>query len=209
MSVQSTALVVILGLGVAGLAGLRLEEKIAKGQIASIQLGDARAKAEAVSEAAAIQKQQDDIALRDAVSEASAQQRIVTRTTTTVKEVPVYVTPAQDASSCVTYGLVRLHDAAALGVDPGTLPLPAGKLDSDCTALKASDLAAGIVSNYGVARQNAEQLNALIADEKARAATLPDTGARSATGHPQASPSRLASSPGSHRVFRWPWAKKP
>lgn len=214
MSIQSTSLVIIGVLAVAGLAGYRYEEKVAKGQIASIQLGDAQAALSAAQQAAAIQKAQDDLSLKDAVSEASAQTRIVTRTQTIVKEVPANVTPVQDARTCVSYGLVRLHDAAALGVDPGTLPLPAGKSPDDCTSLKASDLATGIVGNYGVARQNAEQLDALIADERARAATYA-TGASGKTPGPSAQfrPSPSEKSPAAKArglvLHRPSWLKLP
>lgn len=103
-----------------------------------------------------------------AVTQAQVQERIVYRTTTIIKRIPDHVTPAQDASGCVTYGLVRVLDAAALGADPGDLELPAGKSDDACAPVKASALAASIVENYGVGQQNAEQLNALIADTRAR-----------------------------------------
>lgn len=193
MSIQSTSLVVILALGAASVYAAHVATEIGNGKLATVEAADATAQAAAVSKAAAIQKAQDALSLKDQAHESAAQVRIVTRTQTITKEVPTYVTVAQDARGCITYGLVRLHDAAALGVDPGTLQLPAGKSDDDCTSLKASDLAAGIVSNYGVAHQNAEQLNALIADVKARAATLPATATPAASGKPRAARQKLPS----------------
>jgi hypothetical protein len=52
-------------------------------------------------------------------------------------------------------------DAAATGRDPAELPLGAGQFDESCAPVAASDLARRIAENYGAARQNAEQLNAL------------------------------------------------
>lgn len=79
-----------------------------------------------------------------------------------IKEVPKHVTPDTDRRTCVPYGFVRTLDAAVLGVRPGDLPLPAGKSDDDCAPIEASSLAAGIAENYGAARQNAVQLDALL-----------------------------------------------
>lgn len=106
-------------------------------------------------------------------NEVAAQAKIVVRYRTIVKEVPTYVTVQQDARGCVSWGLVRLLDAAALGVDPSTLDLPSDVTDDTCTTLKASDLAASVAGNYGVAAANAEQLDALEADIKARVAVAP------------------------------------
>lgn len=116
------------------------------------------------------QKAQDAITLASALKEATAQTKIVTRTRTLTQEVPRYVTVQQDAVACISYGLVRVLDAAATGRDPSDLELPAGQSDDACTTLTASDLARGVIENYGVAQQNAEQLDALIADIRGRVA---------------------------------------
>jgi hypothetical protein len=47
--------------------------------------------------------------------QAEVQPQIVTVTKTIVKEIPRYV---QDTSACVTVGLVRVLNAAAIGTDP-------------------------------------------------------------------------------------------
>lgn len=132
------------------------------------ELAWVKQKGEAEKRAAALQKAQDDVSLAHAVSQAQAQERVVYRTQKVLQEVPHYVTPAQDARGCVTYGLVRVLDAAALGVDPGTLQLPAGKSDDTCSPIAPSALASSVAGNYGVAWQNAEQLDGLIAYEKDR-----------------------------------------
>lgn len=69
---------------------------------------------------------------------------------------------------CVSVGLVREHDAAALGVDPDTLPLPAGSSDDACSAVTNADLAGAIADNYAAARANAAQLDDLEANVKAK-----------------------------------------
>ncbi len=107
-------------------------------------------------------------------SETTAQAAIQVRYRTIIQKVPVYVTPAQDARTCITWGLVRLHDAAVFGVDPATLDLPAGASDDACSDVTASSFASAVAGNYGLANANAEQLNGLQADIAKRvAATAP------------------------------------
>lgn len=79
---------------------------------------------------------------------------------------PVAVASA-GGSTCVPFGLVRVLDAAALGLHPSALALPAGKSDADCTTIDYVALATNVIGNYGAARANAEQLNALIGSVRA------------------------------------------
>jgi hypothetical protein len=136
------------------------------------------------ADARAKQKAQDDITLASAQAQIITQERIVTRYRTRTEEVPRYVTVQQDAVACVSYGLVRVLDAAALGRDPADLELPPGVTDDTCTALTASALAAGILGNYAVSDANAAQLDGLIADVKARIdAAQPSTSSPPRDGH--------------------------
>lgn len=135
-----------------------------------VQRAAAEAKAAVIAEAKAQQKAQDDITLASAMANAEAQTKIITLTNDIIKEVPRYVTVTQDARTCVTYGLVRVLDAAATGRNPADLQLPSGVTDDACAPITASALAAGIADNFGIARQNAAQLDTLIADTKAREA---------------------------------------
>lgn len=82
----------------------------------------------------------------------------------------VHVPPpgAPLAPGCVTYGLVRQHDAAALGVDPDALQLPAGAADDACSPVTDADLADAIGDNYASARANAQELTDLQANAKAK-----------------------------------------
>ena len=120
---------------------------------------------EAVARAVATEKKQAKADVAAAVSEAKAQERIIVRTRTIIERIPDHVS---NDSHCITYGLVRVLDAAALGVDPADLELPPGKSDDACAPVEATTLAGSVVDNYGTARQNAQQLDALIADSRAR-----------------------------------------
>ena len=124
------------------------------------------AEEKAVQQAKDTQAAQDKVSLDAAVAEAQAQQKIVTVTQTIIKKVVQHV---QDHSNCITYGLVRVLDAGIYGIDPDTLPLPAGKSDDACAPVAASTLAERVISNYAIARGNAEQLNALEAWVSAQA----------------------------------------
>lgn len=99
----------------------------------------------------------------------AAQVKIVTRTRTLLQKVNVYVPVS---TPCVPWGVVRLHDAAVLGVDPSTLQLPAGQSNDSCSGVAASSLVAVVVANYGAAQQNAKQLDDLEADLNGRAAAV-------------------------------------
>lgn len=75
---------------------------------------------------------------------------------------------------CVTYGLVRQLDAAALGVDPDTLALPAGTTDDACAPVENADLASVVGDNYATYRAVAQELSDLQANVTAKVdATAP------------------------------------
>lgn len=102
--------------------------------------------------------------------ERAAQERIRTVYRTITKEVPTYVTPEIDRTYPLPVGLVRLHDAAARGVDVSAVPDPAGLADDARATATASDLAGAIVGNYGACRADIEQLTALQAWARGQAA---------------------------------------
>lgn len=125
---------------------------------------DAAALNKAVADARADERKLADKDNKAALDAAKADRKIEVHTQYLTKEVPRYVTAHQDAVGCVTYGLVRLHDAAVLGVDPSTLELPPGKSDDACSPVKPSDLGRALAAEIGAFRQNAGQLDALIAN---------------------------------------------
>lgn len=125
---------------------------------------DKKAIADAVAKARAEERKVADLGQKSGEAQVRIQTKIVDHTITVLKEVPRYVTIEQDARSCVSYGLVRLLNAAVTGADPASYQLPPGVSDDACTGIKASELAASIAENYGTARSNAAQLDGLIAD---------------------------------------------
>lgn len=168
MSFQITAVASAAALFVGAGLGIAFEHHLSAKQYDKLVTRQLAEKDAAVKAAIKSVKAQADLAQASAVAEAAAQQKIVVHTKKVYEEVPIYVTPAQDARGCVTYGLVRVLDAAVTGRDPADLKLPAGKSDDACAPVAASDLARSVAGNYGTARQNAEQLDALIADITAR-----------------------------------------
>ena len=117
--------------------------------------------------------------------EAKAQAGLTEQTRVIIKRIPTYVTRSVPGKPvpCIPWGFVRLHDAAVLGVDPGSLPNPGGLADDACSTVEYPDLAGTVARNYGAARANAEQLDALIAAEKTRAAAANAAGAASLDTH--------------------------
>ena len=109
----------------------------------------------------AVQVQQASVTAQASQREDAAQVQIRTITRTILKEVPFALTPAVDRAFPLSVGFVRLHDAAALGVDPAILPDPAGQPDGAASPVAESSAAQVVVSNYGVCRSTAEQLTAL------------------------------------------------
>lgn len=153
-----------IGLAVLGIVGIAAGSAWATHRIDQVALLKLEAKwkdAEiaAVEAARKIQKAQDEVSLKAAVAEAKAQQQIVTKTETVVREVPKYVPVASKCA--VTVGFLRVLDAAILGRSPADLPLPAGKSNDSCADLDAPTVAARLVANLGTCQANAQQLNGL------------------------------------------------
>ncbi len=139
-------------------SGFYVAHRMDASTLATLKLGYAQAQDKAVTDAAAIQARQDASAESDALAEAQAQQKIVVRTITLKEKVPVYV---QDNAHCITFGLVRVLNAAAFGRDPAAQPPAAGQPDDACAPVSWRTFAADLADDYGTGRANAEQLNAL------------------------------------------------
>jgi hypothetical protein len=129
---------------------------------AKLELQYSQATAKAAAAALNYQKQLNSLSAKHSAAEGTAQTTLAADTSGRIKEVTKYVTTYRDRA-CVPYGLVRVLDADVLGVRPDALALPAGQSDDACAPVSAADLASSIIQNYGLAQQNAEQLNALIA----------------------------------------------
>lgn len=82
-------------------------------------------------------------------------------TQTQIMEVPRYVTAQTDSQFHQPCGLVRLHDAGILGVDPSQLDPAACGSDGAVAPVATSALAANDLANYGVCHQYEDQNDAL------------------------------------------------
>lgn len=154
----------ILAASATGYVVHRMDEATIQG----IKLADAVADQKAISAAAVHQQMLDTATQGAAVAEARAQSYLAQTTYNLKLEIPRYVTPAQDASMCgLTVGFARVMRAAAAGIDPAALNLPPGQSDDACADSTPSEVAGWFADYAGVARANAEQLNAVIALDKA------------------------------------------
>jgi hypothetical protein len=123
------------------------------------QLGALRAReAAAARRAGRIERDQADASSRIADQDLAAQVRIRTVTRTLVQEVPIAMPPSVDRAFPLSVGFVRLHDAAARGLDLSDIAAPAGAPDSAAAGVAASDAAGAIAANYGDCRADAQEL---------------------------------------------------
>ena len=134
----------------------RLPESIG-GQLADLKAREKAAEAHSAAVAASYAANTENAARRDQ----AAQKAIIIRYRTLKQEIPVYVPPATDRDFPVSWGVVRLFDAGATGLDVSAFPLSAGQSDDGASPVEASELAAAIVDNDAAARANAQQLSDL------------------------------------------------
>jgi len=114
---------------------------------------------EKAAQAARMERARKDVVRREAKADAitadvgkkseTRQAEIRWRTITTIREVPVYVRPETDRRYPIPVGLVRVHDAAARGLDPSVVPDPAGRPDDAPSGVAASALGETLAANYG------------------------------------------------------------
>lgn len=140
--------------------GVWIEHNLAAGRYAKLELSYAQAQEKAVAEARAEQTRLDGIATQAARREAAAQSKAADVARRRLKEVSRYV---KDNRGCVTWGFVRVLDAAVHGLTPDALALGAGKSDDACSPFTATQLAQSVSDNYAAANANATQLDALSA----------------------------------------------
>lgn len=150
---------VVAMLAVAGYAVDRVQHNLDQAKLDQLIAADDKAALEAQTKIAQLTRQQTDLANAASQHDVEVQTRIVNHTITLTKEIPHYVSLAP--TPCISYGLVRVLDAAVLQADPDALPLPAGATDDTCSPITAADLAQSVVSNYAAAQANAQQLNDL------------------------------------------------
>jgi hypothetical protein len=160
------AVALVALLGAAG-TGFMLAHRLDASKYTNLELSYAQAQAKAVAQAQAEQARLDAIAVQAGQAEAAHQAALAASTAAQLREVKSHV---QADSHCITWGLVRVLDAAVHRVSASSLVLPAGKSDGSCAPYGSDELARSVVGNYGIANQNAEQLNGLVgAIRKSRA----------------------------------------
>lgn len=162
LSFEAIKLAIIGALILSYTAGVAIvTHKVDASKYQGLELQYAEAQAQAVAVAQAEQKRLDGIATKAAQKEAATQATLAATVKLQLANVQRHV-KTLGAHGCVTYGIVRVLDATVHGVAADSLALPTGKSDDACTGVDAAALARSIVDNYGTAKLNAEQLNALI-----------------------------------------------
>lgn len=120
--------------------------------------------ADAKADLAAAQALTADISGRIDISniwgsnDASAQPLIVEHYRVITKEIPAHVS---DTANCITYGLVRVLNAAARN-EAIAVPDSASESDDTCAPVSWRDFAADITDDYKTGYQNSKQLNDLV-----------------------------------------------
>lgn len=139
----------IIGAGTAGVLALTIWLSHSAGEKAG--RAGAEAKAERVARDAALRavvrlQAQARAATAAGENHAVEVERVRTVYRTITKEIPVVLTPEVDRAFPLPNGLVRLHDAAALGRALG--PAPAGQPDDASSSVTAGRFGSVIAGNY-------------------------------------------------------------
>lgn len=153
------AIIGMLGaLLVASAGSAWITRSIYVGKITAIELRHEQARNEAFQEGRDRERASNEITrkIENAYSDMSLTVNL--QTETIVREIQTYV---PDTTGCITVGLVRVLDAAALGTNPDLLDIAPDESNGTCTDLSSAALAESVVRNYGRARDNAERLTHL------------------------------------------------
>ena len=118
-----------------------------------------RASELASAEAARLQEAGDDARAGEVSAEVSATLAgFRADTERLLGEIRTHVSNETDDRFPVPCGLVRLHDAAALGLGPGEVAACAGQPDDAVAEIRASRFAAVVAANYGRCLGEAERV---------------------------------------------------
>ncbi len=158
------AVTAAVSLGAGAYAGYRWEH----GEVLKLQLADAKYVSSQITLVTKETQRQEVIDLAAAVGAQQKFDDLHLHYVTITKEITRYVTPLQDARTCVTVGLARSLRAEADGSDPGALALAPGQSDDDCSDVTASEVAGWFKAYAEASQHNALQLNLLEADINAK-----------------------------------------
>jgi len=145
------SLALILG---AGLGGFAAGWRVHDWRDGAAATGAAKAVVAVVSRRAALSQSV-------AVAAQAVQDHVRTVTRTLIQEVPTYVAPSTDARFALPVGFVRMHDAAAAGLDLPPAPQGPREPDDAASGLAVSAAARVIVGNYGACHADQARLAAL------------------------------------------------
>lgn len=140
--------------------GSYITHKVDNAAYEKLELSYKEAEIKVVKDALSEQQRLDEIKTQIALEANQKQQTINTQTRKQLDEISKHV---KDTNKyCITWGLVRVLDASILNREASSLPLPSGRLDASCSTFTSSELAKSIINNYGIAKNNANQLDYLI-----------------------------------------------
>ena len=122
---------------------------------------DGAATARAAKAAVAVVSRQAAVSQRVAVAAQAAQDHVRAVTRTLIQEVPAHVPPQTDVRFGLPWGFVRLHDAAAAGLDLPAAPQGPAEPDDAASDVTISAAAGVIVANYGACQTDQARLTAL------------------------------------------------
>lgn len=142
----------------AGFASGFLVHKLDNARLAALKEADAVAALHAVQRVSAIRQKQAAAAEAAALSAAKEEGKLEAERFRTPERIVVHV---QDRSRCITYGLVRVLNGAALGSGSDTGQIASGQPDDACAPVTWRSFAADIADDYVTSRENSAQLNAL------------------------------------------------
>lgn len=144
--------------------GIWLEHGLEQGVINGMKLADAKYVSDQITAVAKLQQGQDKITLDAAIGAQKAFDDLHVRYVTLTQEITPYVTPVQEAKSCLTVGLARSLRADADGSVDEVLQLAPGQSDDDCSDVTEAEVAGWFKAYAEASEHNAQQINLLEAE---------------------------------------------
>lgn len=164
-SLATTAIGAVVIAAVAAGGGAWTMHRFDEGKIEAMQLADAKAQNDALVRNGQIMQSAIANGFKIASAEVAREQKTQTVTNTIIREVPAHVTPEIDKRYPVPWSVVRLHDAAALGLSVADIAADRSGADDAASDVAASEISSRIAENYGACRLAYERVDALEQDD--------------------------------------------